>query len=572
MQYSFFDFLLFLGSMGLFLYGMKIMSEGLQKLAGDKLRNILTAMTRNRFMGVLTGVFVTAIIQSSSATTVMVVSFVNAGLLTLTQSISVILGANIGTTMTAWIISFFGFKVDISLFALPILGLAIPLLFSGKSSRKSLGEFIFGFAFLFMGLASLKANVPDLAQNPEMLQFVTNYTDMGFASVVLFFFIGAILTVVVQSSSATMAITLIMCAQGWISYEMGAALVLGENLGTTCTANIAALTANTQARRAALSHFMFNMFGVFWVLALFYPFTSGVSTLVEDVVSSSDPQTLISFKLSAFHTCYNICNTFIFIWLVGFLEKIVVKLIPQKEEDKEGFRLKYIQTNLLSISELSIMEARQEIALYSTRMQRMFGFVKELLYLKDDKEFNALFSRIEKYENISDRMELEIANYLNKVSEGRLSSEGKTAVRLMLREISEIESIGDSCFNIAKSIRRRYDAGNDFTDSQYSHIQQMFDLLTTSLEYMQKVIERQDNKNSNIIQVLNIENEINNLRNTLKTRNLIDIDKKEYSYELGVFYVDVLGDCEKLGDFIVNVVEAESSETREKKHLLAEDL
>jgi len=452
------------------------------------------------------------------------------------------------------------------------MGLAIPLIFSGKSSRKSLGEFIFGFAFLFMGLASLKANVPDLAQNPEMLQFVTNYTDMGFASIILFFFIGAILTVVVQSSSATMAITLIMCAQGWISYEIGAAIVLGENLGTTCTANIAALAANTQARRAALSHFMFNMFGVIWVLIIFYPFTSGVSSLVEHFASSTDPQALVSFKLSAFHTGYNICNTFIFIWLIGFLEKVVVKLIPQKEEEKEGFRLKYIQTNLLSISELSIMEARQEIGLYSTRIQRMFGFVKELLYLKDDKEFNSLFSRIEKYENISDRMELEIANYLNKVSEGRLSSEGKTAVRLMLREISELESIGDSCFNIAKSIRRKYDAGTDFAESQYDHIQQMFDLLTTSLEYMHKVIERQDNKNNNIIQVLNIENEINNLRNTLKTRNLLDIDKKEYSYELGVFYVDILGDCEKLGDFIVNVVEAESSETREKKHLLAEDL
>lgn len=562
MEYTFFDFLLLLGSLGLFLYGMKTMSEGLQKLAGDRLRQILTVMTKNRFTAVLTGLLITAIIQSSSATTVMVVSFVNAGLLTLTQSISVILGANIGTTLTAWIISFFGFKVDISVFALPILALATPLIFSKKSFRKSLGEFIFGFAFLFMGLASLKNNVPDLAQNPEMLQFVTNYTDMGFGSILLFFLIGAVLTVIVQSSSATMAITLIMCAQGWISYEIAAAMVLGENLGTTLTANIAALTGNTAARRAALSHFVFNMFGVLWVLALFYPFTTGVSNLVDDL-GSGDEQTMLSFKLSAFHTCYNLCNTFIFIWFVGFLQRVVTKLIPQKQEE-EGFRLKYIQTGLLSFPELSIEEARQETGLYSVRVQRMFGMVKELLYIKDEEAFEKLFNRIEKYENISDSMELEIANFLNKVSEGRLSSEGKLKIRQMLREISEIESIADSCFNIAKSIKRKRDAGVEFTEVQYSNIQEMFDLLTTSLEYMHKVVEKQENKNSNIIKVINIENEINNLRTRLKNKNLLDIDNKEYSYETGVFYVDIIGDCEKLGDFIVNVVEAGSTDYKDK--------
>ncbi|MDR2954531.1 MAG: Na/Pi cotransporter family protein [Prevotella sp.] len=565
MQYSFFDFMLFLGSMGLFLYGMKTMSEGLQKMAGDKLRNILTAMTRNRVMGVLTGLLITGIIQSSSATTVMVVSFVNAGLLTLSQSISVILGANIGTTLTAWIISVFGFKVDISLYVLPIMAIAIPFIFSQKSSRKSIGEFIFGFALLFMGLAFLKDNVPDLAQNPEMLSFVTNYTDMGFASIILFFFIGAILTVVVQSSSATMAITLIMCAQGWISYEIGAAMVLGENLGTTCTANIAALAGNISARRAALSHFIFNMLGAVWVLALFYPFSHGVAMLVERFAGNTSPEILISFKLSAFHTCYNFCNTFLFIWFIKYLEKIVIKLLPQKEKEDQEFRLKYIQTGLLSISELSIVEARQEIALYSTRVERMFGFVKELLYLKDDTEYNKLYSRIEKYENISDSMELEIANYLNKVSEGRLSSEGKTEIRQMLREISEIESIADCCYNIAKTINRKRDAGADFTESQYSHIQEMFDLLTLSLQHMQKVVERQENKNQHIIQVINLESEINNLRNTLKNKNLIDIDHKEYSYETGVFYSDIIGNSEKLGDYIVNVVEAEYSETKDRK-------
>lgn len=563
MQYSFFDFMLFLGSMGLFLYGMKTMSEGLQKLAGDKLRTILTAMTKNRITAVLTGLFVTAVIQSSTATTVMVVSFVNAGLLTLTQSISVILGANIGTTLTAWLISVFGFKVDIALFTLPILAIAMPLIFSKKSFRKSLGEFIYGFAFLFMGLAGLKENVPDLAQNPEMLAFITSYTDMGFGSIILFFFIGAILTVVVQSSSATMAITLVMCTQGWISYEIGAAIVLGENLGTTLTANLAALTANTSAKRAALSHFMFNMFGVMWVLILFYPFSNAVSGLVDSVVGNSDFQTQISFKLSAFHTCYNICNTFIFIWLVGFLEKVVTKLIPQKEEEEE-FRLKFIQSSMVSTSELAMIEAREEINLYSIRTQKMFTMVKDLLHIKNDSEFNKLFSRIEKYENISDNMELEIANYLNKVSAGRLSDESKNQIRSMLREITEIESIGDGCFNIARAIYRRKNTNVDFTESQYANIEEMFVLLTESLESMQKVLEKHENRQHYINNVFNLENEINNRRDQLKYRNLSDIDNKEYSYELGVIYMDIIGDCEKLGDYVVNVVEA-TSDQKEKK-------
>lgn len=563
MQYSFFDFMLFLGSMGLFLYGMKTMSEGLQKLAGDKLRTILTAMTKNRIAAVLTGLFVTAVIQSSSATTVMVVSFVNAGLLNLTQSISVILGANIGTTLTAWIISVFGFKVDISLFTLPILALAMPLIFSKKSFRKSLGEFIYGFAFLFMGLAGLKENVPDLAQNPEMLAFVTNYTDMGFGSIILFFFIGAILTVVVQSSSATMAITLIMCSQGWISYEIGAAVVLGENLGTTCTANLAALTANTSAKRAALSHFVFNMFGVLWVLIIFYPFTNAISNFVDSIAGGSDFQTTMSFKLSAFHTAYNICNTLIFIWFVNFLEKVVTKLIPQKE-DEEEFRLKFIQSGMLSTSELAMIEARQEINLYSVRTQKMFTMVKELLHVKNDSDFNKLFSRIEKYENIIDSMELEIANYLNKVSEGRLSAESKNEIRSMLREVTEIESIGDGCFNIARAIYRKKTANVDFTESQYNNIEEMFVLVTESLDNMQKVLEKQENHKHSISKVFNLENEINNRRDQLKYTNLMDIDNKEYSYELGVIYMDIIGDCEKLGDYIVNVVEA-TSDQKEKK-------
>ena len=402
MDYSFFDFLRLIGSLALFLYGMKIMSEGLQKFAGDSLRRILTAMTTNRVTGVLTGVLITALIQSSSATTVMVVSFVNAGLLTLTQSIGVIMGANIGTTVTAWLISALGFKVDIAAFALPLLAFALPLFFSGKSSRKSIGEFVFGFAFLFMGLQSLKANAPDLGANPEMLAFVQNYTDMGFFSIILFLFIGAILTMIVQDSAATMAITMIMCANGWIDYHLGVALVL------------AALTGNTQARRAALAHLVFNVFGVMWVLVLFYPFTNAVSCVVTHVMKVSDPAVAESFKLAAFHTAFYISNTFIMIWFVSLIEKTVCTLIKPKVEDEE-YRLRYITGGMLSTAELSILQAHKEISLFAERTARMFNMVKELFYEKNEETFLKTYSRIEKYENISDRMVILIANYLSDV-------------------------------------------------------------------------------------------------------------------------------------------------------------
>ena len=395
MDYSFFDLLRLIGSLGLFLYGMKIMSEGLQKFAGDSLRRILTAMTTNRVTGMLTGVLITALIQSSSATTVMVVSFVNAGLLTLSQSIGVIMGANIGTTVTAWIISALGFKIDIAAFALPLLAFAIPLFFSNKSSRKSMGEFVFGFAFLFMGLQNLKANAPDLGANPDMLAFVQNYTDMGFLSIILFLFIGAVLTMIVQASAATMAITLIMCANGWIDYHLGVALVLGENIGTTITANLAALTGNTQARRAALAHLAFNVFGVIWVLLLFYPFTDGVSWFVEHVMGVSDPAVAVSFKLAAFHTAFNISNTCIMIWFVRFIEKTVCTLIKPKVEDEE-YRLRFISGGMLSTAELSILQAHKEISLFAERTSRMLGMVRELFYEKNEEAFLQTYASVEK--------------------------------------------------------------------------------------------------------------------------------------------------------------------------------
>ena len=542
---------------------MKIMSEGLQKVAGDRLRSILTAMTTNRVTGVLTGVLITALIQSSSATTVMVVSFVNAGLLTLAESISVIMGANIGTTVTAWIISIFGFKVDMAAFALPLLAIALPLIFSGKSNRKSVGEFIFGFSFLFMGLSYLKANAPDLNANPEMLAFVQNYTDMGFFSILLFLFIGTILTMIVQASAATMAITLIMCANGWISLELGAALVLGENIGTTITANLAALTANTQAKRAALAHFVFNVFGVIWVLIIFHPFMQLVNWVVDTFFQTSNPEVAISYKLSAFHSIFNICNVCILIWGVKLIERTVCALIHPKEEDEEP-RLRFITGGMLSTAELSILQARKEIHLFAERTHRMFGMVQDLLHTEKDDDFNKLFSRIEKYENISDNMELEIANYLNQVSEGRLSSESKLQIRAMLREVTEIESIGDSCYNLARTINRKRQTNQDFTEKQYEHIHFMMKLTNDALAQMIVVVEKPEHQSIDINKSFNIENEINNYRNQLKNQNILDVNNKEYDYQMGVYYMDIIAECEKLGDYIVNVVEARS-DVKEKK-------
>lgn len=562
MEYTFFDFMKLLGSLALFLYGMKIMSEALQKFAGDRLRSILTAMTTNRVTGVLTGMLITMLIQSSSATTVMVVSFVNAGLLTLTQSIGVIMGANIGTTVTAWIISILGFKVSLADYALPLLALgAIPVLFAQNSNRKSIGEFIFGFSFLFMGLSMLQSNAPDLQHNPEMLASLQNWTDMGFFSVILFVLIGTVLTMIVQASAATMAITLIMCANGWISFELGAALVLGENIGTTITANLAAITGNTQARRAAMAHLMFNVFGVIWVLILFHPFTEAIKWFVTDILGSTETEVAVPLMLSAFHTAFNVCNVCILIWLVKFIEKTVCAIIPSKKEEEE-FRLHFITGGMLSTAELSILQARKEINLFASRTRRMFGLVRDLLKLENDSEFNKLFSRIEKYENISDSMEIEIAQYLNLVSEGRLSSESKLQVRSMLREVTEIESIGDSCYNLARTINRKHASKKDFTNKQYEHILQMMELTDSSLEQMIRTLENPSHTDVN--QTFNIENEINNYRNQLKNQNVVDVNNKEYDYQMGVHYMDIIVECEKLGDYVVNVVEAQT-DVREKK-------
>ncbi len=602
MEYTFFDFLTLIGSLGLFLYGMKVMSEGLQKVAGDRLRGILTAMTTNRVTGVLTGVLITALIQSSSATTVMVVSFVNAGLLSLTQSVSVIMGANVGTTVTAWIISIFGFKVNISLFAIPLIGLAIPFIFSGNSRRRSWGEFIIGFAFLFMGLEFLKNSVPDIQNNPEILSFLTEYTNMGYLSVLLFLLIGTIVTIVVQSSSATMAITLIMCSKGWISFDIAAAMVLGENIGTTITANLAALSANVSAKRAAFAHFMFNIFGVCWMLILFFPFTHFIGFLVKELTGGSPTdlmtfiqhhspavvnrisaeraaglsadelalraqyqgmQVTVSYALSLFHTVFNILNVLVMIWFVNLYVKIVTRVIKLKHSDDEEFQLKFISGGMLSTSELSLLQAKKEIALYGQRTQRMFGMVKDLVHEKEGSEtFSKIYSRIEKYEKISDRMELEIAAYLNQVADGRLSYDGKLQVSAMLTMTTEIESIGDSCFHLARTVIRKQEAKVEFNEGIEKDIDLMFKLVSEALDNMNLILDKNDMAESDLNKSYNKEMEINNFRNQLRMENIENINSKKYEYQSGIYFMDIISECEKLGDYVVNVVEAVKEKRR----------
>jgi phosphate:Na+ symporter len=592
MSYTLFDLLKLLGSLGMFLYGMKIMSEGLQKIAGNKLRSILSAMTANRFMGIFTGVLITALIQSSSATTVMVVSFVNAKILSLAQSISVIMGANVGTTVTAWIISLFGFKIDIAVMILPIIALAIPLMFSKRSRNQSLSEFIMGFAFLFMGLEFLKTNVPDVQNNPDMLAFLRGYSDMGYASILIFVMIGAILTIVVQSSSATVAITLVMCSQGWITFEIACATILGENIGTTITANLAALSANVSAKRAAFAHFIFNVFGVTWALILFFPFTRMVASIVSGIgpgdphalkefLEGLDPETLsaisgneslspelnalrtqyiglqtaISYSLSLFHSMFNITNVTIMIWFVNVYVKICTKLIKSKKQD-EDFQLKHISAGILSTAELSILQAKRETLVYAERMKRMLDMCKDLYYDRSEKSFLKTFGRIEKYENISDRMEIEIGNYLRKVSEGRLSAGSKEMIRDILRVITEIESVGDSMYNMARTINRKNENHESFTPELDEHVETMFELITKALDRMIEVLKIEIPQKQDMDISINLEHEINTLRNKLKMHNIEDVNSKKYDYTVGVIYMDLIAECEKLGDYAINVVEA----------------
>ena len=541
------------GSLALFLFGMKTMSEGLEKFAGDRLRSILAAMTKNRMMGVLTGILITALIQSSSATTVMVVSFVNAGLMTLAQSIGVIMGANIGTTVTAWIISAVGFKVNIAAFAIPMLAIGMPLIFSKKGNHKSIGEFIFGFSFLFMGLSFLQEAATAMNIGDMVAGMLAHVPQDSFFTILLFVFVGALVTMIVQASAATMAITLMLFGMNipGFGFEQAAALAMGQNIGTTITAFMASLTANTQARRAALAHMFFNVFGVVAFLIVFYPACDAVSWVVENFMGGGNAL----FKLSAFHTAFNIINTLLLIGFVKQIEMFVCRVLPMKAQD-EDYRLRFISGGLLSTAELSIMEAQKEIRSFAERCQRMAGFVPTLLQTEDEMEFNKLFSRIEKYENITDSMEMEIASYLNKVSEGRLSDASKTQIQKMLRQISELESIGDSVYNLGRTLNRhRMHCQESFTADQMQHMMTMLQLVDTALTEMLKRIDQPTTKNGVKVS-LNIEHEINNYRTQLKNQNLHDVNAGLYDYQLGVFYVDFISECEKLGDYVMNVVQA----------------
>lgn len=551
-----------IGALALLMFGMKAMSEALQKMAGPQLRHILGAMTTNRFTGILTGTFITAAVQSSTATTVMTVSFVNAGLLTLVQAISVIMGANIGTTLTAWIMSA-GFSFNITDFVWPAFFIGIVLIYSKR--RKLIGDFLFGISFMFLGLGTLRQTGidMDLAHNQAVLDFFSNFDPQSFITTIVFLLIGSVLTMCVQSSAAIMAITMILCSTGVLPIYQGIALVMGENIGTTVTSNLAALTANTQARRAAMAHMVFNVFGVLWVLCVFHPFINMVCDWVGyDVTMPKGAPGFVanaaklSFVLAAFHTTFNLANTAILVGPIKYLEKLVCIIIkPKANKDEDEFRLHFIQVGIMKTPELSVLEASKEIKSFAERIQRMFGMVRELLGEKDTDKFTKLYSRIEKYEGISDNMEIEIAKYLDQVSNAHLSDETKEKVRSMLREISELESIGDACYNVARTCSRLINSKEDFTQEQYDHMHQMFELTDDALTQMNRILvgHRQDN---DVNRSFNIETEINNYRNQLRSQNINDVNDHKYTYAVGTMYMDIIQECEKLGDYVVNVVEA----------------
>lgn len=579
------------------------MSEGLQKAAGDRLRNILSAMTRNRFTGMLTGIVITALIQSSSASTVMVVSFVNAGLMTLAQSMAVIFGANVGTTFTAWIIALFGFKVDTSAFILPVIACAVPLLFANAGRKKSIGEFMIGFALMFMGLDLISDYVPDLQSNPEMFAFLERYASMGFASVLLFVFVGIILTAIIQSSAATFAIVLIMCTKGWISFDLACAVVLGSNIGTTVTPLLASMSGNVAAKRTAMGHLLFNLFGLIWTLAVFYPFVrlnvditewlgqgnpNSIFSYVNEL-EAKDPQLYnsifdnslpaghpvlmkiaqmqfsVSFGLSMFHTIFNLVNVTIMIWLTGFYVKVVEKLIPAKHTGDEEFQLKFISGGLMSASELNIAQAEKEIVVFAQRVQRMIAMAQNIVHNPSGNEFTKQFSRIEKYEEISDRMEIEIANYLNRCSEGRLSNEGKHRIAAMLRIVSEIESIADCCYGVAKILIRKQESHVSFNEEISNNIDSMFIAVEAAVTNMLLLLRNFEGVDqADIITSYNHEREINNLRNQLRVANIENINEHHYEYQAGIYYMDIIGSLEKIGDYIINVVDEVKEQYRQK--------
>ena len=569
MDYSFFDLLKLIGSLGLFLYGMKIMSEGLQKAAGDRMQSILSSMTNNRFAGVLKGILITALIQSSSATTVMVVSFVNAGLLTLIQAISVIMGANIGTTVTAWLVAWLGFKADISILAVPMMLFGFLFSNSKKNQRQNIGELIVGFSLLFLGLSFMKNSVPDLRETPQVLEFVTTWASHGFGSVLLFLVFGTVLTLVLQSSSATMAITLIMLSMGWIPFHMACAMVLGENIGTTITANIAASVGNTQAKRAAMSHTIFNVFGVIWALILFKPFTALVGKIIElfglpnpaaegfaVVDGDMSSSTAALYGLSMLHTLFNTINTLILIWFIKLIEKAVVWIIKPKSQDKEPFRLKYISAGPLATPELSVEQAFDEIIHFAKISRNGLGYAKQAIETTDEKVFEEMYGKLVKYEEISDRIEYEIASFLNSLPQESISEDTRQKVKAMYKIIGELESLGDSGESISRILSRRNIHNKQFTEQHIEKIDTMLSLVDKAYKIMINNLETTENTSDNLRCAVDCEIEINDMRNTIREEEILKIENNDAEYHSSVYYIDIISEIERMGDFIINISEA----------------
>ncbi len=544
-----------LGALGLLIYGMRMMSDALQKMTGPQLRHILAKMTTNRFTGMATGTFVTCAVQSSSATTVMTVSFVSAGLLTLQQAISVIMGANIGTTLTAWIMSL-GYSVDLTNVVFPAFFFGMLLIY--KKKHRFVGDFLFGIAFMFLSLVMLSTagKEMDLEHNQQVVDFFASFDTGSYWTIISFLAIGTVITCIVQSSAAVMAITILLCSTGVLPIYLGIALVMGENIGTTATANLAALGANTQARRAALAHLLFNVFGVVWVLCVFYPFVNMVCRLVGYDPAASGQVQLLPVVLAMFHTCFNVTNTAILIGLIPQIERVVCWLLPEKGSvEQEEFRLKYIQAHLMKTPEISVLQAQKETGLFAQRVQQMFGLVCELFETEDDDQFKKLYDRVAHQEDIMDRMEMEIARYLEQVSDNHLSDSTKNKVRQMLREISELESIADSCYNLARALHRRQESGHDFTPVLKDQLRKMAGLTNEALTQMNTIM-RGHRHEHDIQETYRIENDINLMRRQLKEDNIRAVNEHEYDYSIGTIYSDMVSEYEKLGDYVVNVVQA----------------
>ena len=544
-----------LGALGLLIYGMRMMSDALQKMAGPQLRHILARMTTNRLTGMLTGAFVTSAVQSSSATTVMTVSFVSAGLLTLGQAISVIMGANIGTTLTAWIMSL-GYNVDLTNVVFPAFFAGMVLIY--KKRHRFVGDFLFGIAFMFLSLVMLSTagKELDLAHNKAVVDFFASFDTSSYWTIFSFLAIGTVITCIVQSSAAVMAITILLCSTGVLPIYLGIALVMGENIGTTATANLAALGANTQARRAAFAHLLFNVFGVIWVLCVFYPFVNLVCWMVGYDPNSGGQAALLPVVLATFHTCFNVTNTAILIGFIPQMERVVCWLLPERQQpEKEEFHLRYIHANLVQTPEISVLQAQKETAHFCQRVQQMFGKVRNLVDEEDDEKFATLYDEIAHQEDYTDRMEIEIANYLEQVSDNHLSDETKMKVRQMMRAISELESIGDACYNQARILRRINESGRHMPKILINNLHAMMVLVDEALTQMNIVMEGQS-KEYDIRDTYRIENDINSMRQRLKLENIRAVDDHEYDYAIGSMYVDIVNECEKLGDYVVNVMQA----------------